>query len=78
MRRRFHLAEKDKCRDFILIQFPSGMHVNDTDDPKTYLTELKQHFERMTKRYENLVQMGSTTSDTRFATMVMSSLPPSY
>ena len=25
MRRRFHLAEKDKCRDFILIQFPSGL-----------------------------------------------------
>ena len=56
----------------------ASMCVNDTDDPKTHLTELKQHFELMTKHYENLGQMGSTTSDTHFATMIMSSLLPSY
>ena len=49
-----------------------------SDDPATHLTELKQHFELMTKQYENLVQMGSTISDTRFTTMIMSSLLPSY
>ena len=32
----------------------------------------------MTRHHDNLVKMGSTISDTRFTTMIMSSLPPSY
>ena len=54
------------------------MHVNDSKDLRTHFNELKQHFELMTKRHDNLVRMGSKISDTRFATLIMSSLPPSY
>ena len=56
----------------------ASMRVTDSDDPTTHLTELKQHFKLMTKRYENLIQMGSMTSDTHFTTMIMWSLPLSY
>ena len=54
------------------------MRVSDSDDPCTHLTELKQHFETMVKRRDNLIQMGSTLLDTRFSTIIMSSLPSSY
>ena len=51
------------------------MLLADNDDPKTHLSELKQHFQLM---LENLMKMGSEISDTRFNTVVMSSLPESY
>jgi LTR polyprotein gag-polypeptide-like protein len=56
----------------------SAMKLEDNDDPKTHLAEMKQHFQLMLQRHENLMKMGSEISDTRFNTMIMSSLPDSY
>ena len=56
----------------------SAMKLADNDDPKEHLTELKQHFQTMQHRHENILKMGSVISDTRFNTMIMSSLPESY
>jgi hypothetical protein len=56
----------------------SSMKLADNDDPKTHLSELKQHFQLMLQRHENLMKMGSEISDTRLNTMIMSSLPESY
>ena len=56
----------------------SGMKLNDNEDPNAHLVELKQHFQLMLQRRDNLVQMGSIVSDTRFNTIIMSSLPESY
>jgi hypothetical protein len=55
-----------------------SMKLSDNDDPKAHLSELKQHFQLMLQRRDNLVKMGSTMSDSRFNTLVMSSLPESY
>jgi hypothetical protein len=56
----------------------ANMRVSDADDPKTHLSELKDHFNQMLTRRDNLVEMGSMISTTRFATMIMASLPGSY
>jgi hypothetical protein len=56
----------------------SSMKLADNNDPKIHLSELKQHFQLMMQRQENLLKMGSEVSDTRFNTMIMSSLPESY
>src|SRR6202161_3912155 len=56
----------------------STMKINDDEDPKTHLVELKAHFQLMTQCRDNLIQMGSTLSETRFNTIIMSSLPESY
>ena len=56
----------------------STMKIIDNEDTKTHLTELKAHFQLMVHRQDNLVQMGSTLSETRFNTIIMSSLPESY
>ena len=56
----------------------STMKLNDNKDPKAHLVEIKQHFQVMSQRRDNLIQMGSTLSDTRFNTIIMSSLPESY
>jgi Reverse transcriptase (RNA-dependent DNA polymerase)/gag-polypeptide of LTR copia-type/GAG-pre-integrase domain len=56
----------------------SSMKLADNDDPKVHLSEMKQHFQLMLQRQENLLKMGSTLSDTRFNTIVMTSLPESY
>ena len=56
----------------------STMKINDNEDAKTHLAELKAHFQLMVQRRDNLVQMGSTISETRFNTIIMSSLPESY
>ena len=55
-----------------------GMKLDDNEDSKTHLTELKQHFQLMIERRDNLIKMGSTISDTRFNIIIMSSLPDSY
>ena len=55
-----------------------SMKLNDNEDTKTHLTELKQHFQTMIQCHDNLTKMGSTMSDTRFNIIVMSSLPDSY
>ena len=56
----------------------SSMKLADNEDPKTHLSELKQHFQLMLQRHENILKMGSEISDTRLNTMIMSSLPESY
>ena len=56
----------------------SSMKLTDNDDPKAHLTELRQHFQVMLQRRDNLVKMGSTLSDSRFNTIIMTSLPESY
>jgi hypothetical protein len=55
-----------------------SMKLADNEDSKAHLTELKQHFQLMIQRRDNLIQMGSTISDTRFNIILMSSLPDSY
>ena len=54
------------------------MKLNENEDSKAHLTELKQHFQLMMQRRDNLIKMGSTLSDTRFNIIIMSSLPESY
>ena len=56
----------------------TSMKLLDNEDLKAHLTELKQHFQVMLQRRNNLVQMGSTLSDTRFNIIIMSSLPELY
>jgi gag-polypeptide of LTR copia-type/GAG-pre-integrase domain len=56
----------------------SSMRLADNEDSKTHLSEMKQHFQLMLQRQENLLKMGSTLSDTRFNTIIMTSLPESY
>ena len=56
----------------------STMQITDNEDPKTHLVELKAHFQLMVQRRDNLIQMGSTLSESRFNTIIMSSLPESY
>ena len=54
------------------------MKLNDNEDSKAHLAELKQHFQTMLQCCENLIKMGSTISDTCFNIIVMSSSPESY
>jgi hypothetical protein len=56
----------------------ASMKLGDTEDPKTHLTELKEHFQLMTQHCNNLIEMGSVVSDTRYRTIIMHSLPKSY
>jgi len=56
----------------------SSMKLMENDDPKTHLTELKQHFQLMVQCHDNLLKMGSSLSDSCFNTIVMTSLPESY
>ena len=55
-----------------------SMKLQDNDDPKTHLSELKQHFQLMLQHCKNLIKIGSTLSDLRFNIIIMSSLPESY
>ena len=43
-----------------------SMKLNENEDSKAHLAELKQHFQIMTQRRDGLIKMGSTLSDTRF------------
>ena len=56
----------------------ASMKLADNTDPKTHLSELKDHFQLMMHRHDNLLKMGSTLSDSCFNTIIMSSLPESY
>ena len=56
----------------------SSMKLIDNDDPKTHLVELKNHFQTMLQHRDNLMRIGSAMSDTRFNTIIMSSLLESY
>jgi len=55
-----------------------SMKLGENEDPKTHLTEIKLHFQTMLQRRDNLMKMGSSLSDNRFNTIIMSSLPESY
>ena len=56
----------------------TSMKLADNTDPKTHLSELKEHFQLMMHQYNNLLKMGSILSDLHFNTIIMSSLPESY
>jgi hypothetical protein len=56
----------------------TSMKLGDTEDPKTHLAELKEHFQLMMQHYTNLIAMGSVLSDSRYRTIIMHSLPESY
>src|ERR1700720_717471 len=56
----------------------ASMKLGDTEDPKTHLSKLKEHFQLMVQRHNNLIEMGSVISDTRYRTIIMHSLPKSY
>ena len=42
----------------------SSIHLTESDNPQTHLNNLKQHFELMMKRHDNLMEMGSSLSTT--------------
>ena len=56
----------------------TSMKLTDNTDPKTHLSELKDHFQLMMHQHNNLLKMGSTLSDSHFNTIIMSSLPESF
>ena len=43
----------------------ASMKLGDTEDLKTHLSELKEHFQLMVQRHNNLIEMGLVISDTR-------------
>ena len=55
----------------------ASMKLADNADPKTHLSELKEHFQLMTHRHDNLLKMVSTLSNSHFNTIIMLSLPES-
>ena len=56
----------------------ASMKLTENDDPKAHLTEVKQHFQLMGQRHDNLLKMGSTISDSRYNTIIMSLLLELY
>ena len=56
----------------------TSMKLAENDDPKGHLMEVKQHFQLMGQRHNNLLKMGLTISNLHYNTIIMSSLPESY
>ena len=56
----------------------ASMKLAENDDPKVHLMEVKQHFQLMGQRHDNLLKMGLTISDLCYNTIIMSLLPESY
>ena len=56
----------------------ASMKLTESDDPKVHLMEVKQHFQLMGQRHNNLLKMGLTISDLHYNTIIMSLLPESY
>ena len=56
----------------------ASMKLAENNDPKTHLVEMKQHFQLMVQHQDNLTKMGSELSDTRFNTIIMTSLLELY
>ena len=56
----------------------ASMKLAENDNPKGHFTEVKQHFQLMGQQHNNLLKMGSTISDSRYNTIIMSSLPELY
>ena len=44
----------------------ASMKLTDNEDPKTHLSELKDHFELMIQQHNSLIEMGSVLSDSRY------------
>ena len=56
----------------------ASMNLGDTEDLKTHLAELKEHFQLMVQHYTNLITMGLVLSNSSYCTIIMHSLPESY
>ena len=56
----------------------TNMKLSDNDNPKTHLTEPKQHFQLMSQHHNNLIKMGSTLSNSQYNIIIMSSLLELY
>ena len=56
----------------------TSMKLTENNDPKGHLTEVKQHFQLLGQRHDNLLKMGLTISDSCYNTIIMSLLPESY
>ena len=56
----------------------ASMKLAENNDLKAHLTEVKQHFQLMGQRHDNLLKMGSTISNSCYNTIITSSLPESY
>ena len=56
----------------------ASMKLGDTEDLKTHLAELKEHFQLMVQQCTNLIAMGSVLSDSDYQTIIMHSLFESY
>ena len=61
-----------------IIDVESTMKCQESSDMKTHLTSITAHFNLMVQQKENLLQMGSSISDTHFNAIIMASLPASY
>ena len=55
-----------------------GMRLAESSDLKSHLAELKSHFQLMMSRYKKLMEMGSSSSEQKFITLLTSLLPNSY
>ena len=55
-----------------------SMRLSVSSDPKTHLAELKSHFQLMMLRHKNLLEMGSSFSEQKLITLIISLLPNSY
>ena len=56
----------------------STVKCQESSDAKTHLTKITAYFNLMVQWKENLLQMGSSISDTCFDIIIMASLPASY
>ena len=54
------------------------MKLADNDNPKTHLTKLETHFQLMLQHCNNLMEIRSRMSDTKFNIIIVSSLPKFY
>ena len=56
----------------------TSMKLPDNENAETHISKLNEHFQLMLQQCNNLVQMGSTISNTHFNIIIMSSLLESY
>jgi hypothetical protein len=56
----------------------ASMKLGDTEDLKTHLTKLKEHFQLMIQHCNNLIKMELVLSDICYQTIIMHFLPASY
>ena len=56
----------------------ASMGLTENDDPKAHLMEVKQHFQLIGQRHDNLLKMGSMISNLCYNTIIMSLLLESY